>query len=378
MGEGSYEVFAAPTNCLAEFVDVQVGAVSEYTIKISWTDNTEGAAFYSVKRRDAVGSNFLIDVGIVFPGINFLYDYGIDLSKSYEYEITPFRGSDIGYSGYSNTLPDIPATPKNLVATLTTGKIINLSWDISPYTYSYIVWRSKDGAPYVAWGETTRTIYPDTYVESLSTYSYKIQARNGAGLSLLSIPNADIIVVDLPDYDVPSLWYDANPPTYEVGTPNEQGLLISPAGVGQFNFSLSGVLSNDTLYCVTPTMFGTLTGGITYGLIKSNNFGRNVRGGKTLYSQDFDADCEDDFTVIVERRFNKKGQFEEFIRGMTNEFSASRLICSGEEFRMSILLDGIRKQQVTFRNVKCWFKLTDLRGFNTNPIFGGMGEKGQD
>lgn len=102
----------------------------------------------------------------------------------------PVRVNNGGSSNNnSNSAPSVnapepagpPATPQNFAATVSTSKVIELSWDTAENASKYIISRSTDQQNWVQIAETDNTFYDDESADFETTYYYQVQAVNADG-----------------------------------------------------------------------------------------------------------------------------------------------------------------------------------------------------
>ncbi len=97
------------------------------------------------------------------------------------------------YSSDLVTLP--PAKPSNFVATGTSGSSVSLSWGSSAGATSYDLQRSSGASdPYVTIATPSDPSYGDSGLSALTTYLYRMRARNGTGVSDWAVDPATTIV----------------------------------------------------------------------------------------------------------------------------------------------------------------------------------------
>ncbi len=209
------------------------------------------------------------------------------------------------------------------------------------------------------------------------------------------------MTITIPTYEHAVLMFPATPAPYAPAKVKERGLILSPEGLGELDFGVTGVVSNrENPYCTTPygvcilDNYAGVVSAITtqeleveyirkgvrvtedveaiFGidplrtLLITDSFGADVHGGLTLYSVSIDSNIKDAIYVGVASRMNVKDDFI-FRKWSKIGYPAAfaRPIVSGREFKLLIYTKGAGDFQI--KSITAWLKLTDRRGFNTSP-----------
>jgi hypothetical protein len=210
------------------------------------------------------------------------------------------------------------------------------------------------------------------------------------------------MTIQVPDYEHAVLYYPANPAPYGVGEVVGKGFLLTPAGLGDLDFSITGIIANpEHPLCATPVCIGILdeyaglvrtvqpireeeiefirTGdrvtepaetklGIDplRTLLISDAFGGDTPGGLTIYGVDVQTNIPDAIFVGIASRLNIKDDFifRKWCRIKYPNMLA-RPVVSGREFKLLLYTKGAG--QFIIKAITVWAKLTDRRGFNTSP-----------
>ena len=160
-----------PTNVIAT-------ASSSSEIDLSWpaTSNTVG---YVVYRNDTqVGTSLsavFSDLGLV---ANTLYCYTVASSNAAGLSA---QSSSVCATTLTNLLPNIPATPTNVLATALATNQVNVTWSPSAGAASYIV--ARGGSPIAT---VSGTSYLSSGLTPNASYCYTIAATNSGGASAFS------------------------------------------------------------------------------------------------------------------------------------------------------------------------------------------------
>ena len=201
-----------------------------------------------------------------------------------------------------------------------------------------------------------------------------------------------------------ALYYEATPPAYVATQSKSRGLILTQGGAGEFEFPITGIVvgDSDASLCGFPTGVGVLdefaslktefsspeeldTDYINTGvsiresldvlrqglsplrtLYVSDVFGREVAGGKTIYSVELATNCTEVIYLGIASKANIKEDmiFRGWHRVLPN-FNRVRPIVSGLEFRILLYTKGAGRFVVY--SMTAWAKLTDRRGFNASP-----------
>lgn len=163
-------------------------------LSLAWEDRAL-ATSYNVYRKAPNESNFTL-IGTT-ESARFT-DEHVELSLTYEYQVTALRGTF--ESGRSDTVTAViedadiaaPASPANVTAIDATATSVSLSWEASSDAILYYVYRSRFAEDRFERIDTTTDIsFEDTNVSTHQNMYYQIRAVNGGGLSA---PSATIVV----------------------------------------------------------------------------------------------------------------------------------------------------------------------------------------
>lgn len=190
---------------------------------------------------------------------------------------------------------------------------------------------------------------------------------------------------------VTDLFFAANPAMYNPGYCVGKGIALRVGeGAGELSFCITGyskflgiklctyALDSDAVN-IGPDVFaiGELTTHPDLLYIETNRFGRELHGGKTLYSIDIDGHGQRELLVSVYRRFTYADDFEEFVKAYALvDYGRFRAPVAGVEFKVVLsLLPKALEKKFELTKLITWIKVTDRRGFNTSPGILGIQPK---
>ncbi|AOT72590.1 fibronectin type III domain-containing protein [Geosporobacter ferrireducens] len=170
---------SAPTNLSAS-------VISNSRIELSWTDRSNNETGFKIERK--TGSGSYEEIATVGANKTGYTDTGLSSNATYTYRIRAYNSA--GNSGYSNEVSgktgNVPSTPTNLSASVTSNSRIELSWtDRSNNETGFKIERKTGSGSYeeIATVGANKTGYTDTGLSSNATYTYRIRAYNSAGNS---------------------------------------------------------------------------------------------------------------------------------------------------------------------------------------------------
>ncbi|MCC2667927.1 MAG: putative secreted protein, partial [Armatimonadetes bacterium] len=164
---------------------LSVSVLPGRSLQLDWIDTSNNESGFVVERRDPGGS--FAPVTTVPAGTHTFVDSGLTGATAYTYRVKAVNAG--GESGYSNeasgtTLPDPPAVPLNLTVTVDPTGGLRLAWaDASSNETSFEIERATGAgafAPLVS-APANATGYLDGTVQGLTSYTYRVSARNGGG-----------------------------------------------------------------------------------------------------------------------------------------------------------------------------------------------------
>ncbi|MTI54990.1 fibronectin type III domain-containing protein [Geosporobacter ferrireducens] len=183
---------SAPTNLSAS-------VISNSRIELSWTDRSNNETGFKIERK--TGSGSYEEIATVGANKTGYTDTGLSSNVTYTYRIRAYNSA--GNSGYSNEVSgktgNVPSTPTNLSASVTSNSRIELSWtDRSNNETGFKIERKTGSGSYeeIATVGANKTGYTDTGLSSNVTYTYRIRAYNSAGNSGYSNVSSANIPID--------------------------------------------------------------------------------------------------------------------------------------------------------------------------------------
>lgn len=178
-------------------------AASSSQINLSWTDNANDETGFEVER-STDGTNFAKITDVAANATTYA-NTGLNSSTKYYYRIRAKNSA--GNSAYSNiadatTALGIPSTPTNLTGELADYDQARLTWPAQPGTVANVVIeRSTNpttGFTQISQQPGGTTTYVDLGLNELTTYYYRIQSKNAAGVSgysnVVSVTTPEVII----------------------------------------------------------------------------------------------------------------------------------------------------------------------------------------
>ena len=274
----------APSNLIAT-------AISNSRIDLSWTDNAGDETGFKIEVKLGAAGAYS-QIGTVGANVASFSSTGLDASTDYFYRVRAYNAG--GNSSYSNeagatTLPDPPAAPSNLTATVISNSQINLAWtDNASNESGYKVERKLTSAvtyTLIATLGPNTTSYASTGLAADKNYSYRVYAYNNGGSSAYSnvatattLPNPPVapsgLAASAASFNQIDLSWTDN-------ATNEAGFIIErKTGAGGVYAVIDSIGANTTLYSST-------------GLEGSTQYYFRVRayntGGNSTYSNEANA-----------------------------------------------------------------------------------------
>jgi len=278
------------------------GTGNNIVITITWNDNSINETSFTLQRDDGTG---YVDLSTITSPLNqsnthnlglTFTDATFDRKKVYSYRVVAKNTVGYGIDFPSLTVQSFsvpvsvgipPDAPTNLTAVLQAGPQISLTWrDNATSENGFSIQRSTDGINFVqiatapARNNTGNVTFIDTTVTASSspiTYSYRVAAFNGAGLSAFT-NIASVLMPAMPA--TPSSFKVANGPngngnsrsvilTWVANTANVTGFTIQRATNSTFTSGLNTVTVGASATTLTQTGLSRNTN--YYFRIRANN-----------------------------------------------------------------------------------------------------------
>lgn len=191
--------------------DLTTTDVQQTSISLAWTDNSDNEDGFEIERRLANGGNWAF-VGAVGQDQVTFTSTGLVPTTLYQFRVRGYNSDGVNtyYGPYSNqltvsTLPEEPDTPTNFTAVALDTTRIRVTWvDRADNEDSYILERRQlpggvfmiinGGDPLPGSSPATQTggtmQFVDTGLTPVTTYEYRLRARNVAGDSAVPFPTA--------------------------------------------------------------------------------------------------------------------------------------------------------------------------------------------
>lgn len=262
---------ATPSNLVAT-------AAGTSSINLNWADNSTNETGFVLMQSSTSGGIF--NKLITLPANTTSYtDVGLGSSATYYYKIQATNtGGNSTWSNQAsattNTPPaTIPVAPSNLVATANGSSVINLTWiDNASNETSYVLQRSLSSAggfAAIATVGSNSTSYSNTGLNSSTTYYYRVQSVNNAGVSAWS-NTANATTVALPPLTIPAA------PT---------NLSAIAAGCNQINLNWTDNSNNETAFEISraTSLNGTYVSIATLGANSSAYTNTQLRRNRAYY-----------------------------------------------------------------------------------------------
>lgn len=170
--------------------DLTAHGVSQTRIDLSWQDNSFSESGFVIERR--TGGDPFVPIAAVGPNVTSYPDTGLSAGTTYFYRVRATSPS--GDSPYSDeaagaTLPNPPAAPTDLTATVAGPHRIDLAWtDRSTDETGFRIERSVAGASFLplVTVDANVTTYSDTGLQAGTRFTYRVLASNSGGDSAYS------------------------------------------------------------------------------------------------------------------------------------------------------------------------------------------------
>jgi hypothetical protein len=171
--------------------NLQASAATSTRIDLGWSDNSTNEEGFHIERCSGTGCTTFAQLTQVGSGVTSFSDTTAAASSTYAYRVRAFASS--GTSDYSNVAegttpapPPPPTPPSDLTATATSSTQIALTWSDATNEEGYRVERcsgSCEAFAQVAEVAPNVTTFGDSGLAASTTYTYRVQAFNGAGSS---------------------------------------------------------------------------------------------------------------------------------------------------------------------------------------------------
>jgi hypothetical protein len=206
-GNSAFSNVATPVATLGSRPNAPTGltatALSDSQVMLAWTDNSANEDRFKIER-STDGINFTV-VAVVGADVTGYVDTGLTSATSYAYRVRAFllaRHSDYSDTASATTVADTaPATPSNLTASVAASSVVTLAWDeTSTNVDRFAIERSADGINFtvLAMVDPGDKRYADINLADWSTFTYRVQALNGAGSSGFSNTATAVLPTTVP------------------------------------------------------------------------------------------------------------------------------------------------------------------------------------
>ncbi len=180
-------------------------AFSNTQINLAWKDNSNGEDGFKIERKLSAAATFT-QIGTVGPNVTAFTSGSLSANAAYTYRVRAYNSS--GNSPYSNlanatTLPNAPAAPANLTATVENNRQINLKWtDNATNETGFIIERKTGASGVYAKIDTVNAnvaTFANIDLAGGTQYFYRVSAFNAGGVSVTSNEANATTLLDPPD-----------------------------------------------------------------------------------------------------------------------------------------------------------------------------------
>ena len=255
-GDSEYSAEASAITGVAPAApsDLQVEAVSNSRIELSWKDNSNNETGFKIERK-ASGGSFTQIATVGANASSYTDTSGFSAGVTYTYRVRAYNS--IGDSPYCSeagvTMGVAPASAANLSATVVSKSQIKLTWtDRANNETGFKIERKVEGGSYshVATVDRNVTSYTDSGLSAGKTYYYRVRAYNSNGNS--SYSSEVEITADLPvaptNLSTTTLSYSEIYLSWEDNANNESGFKIERKKSGGSYAQIGTVGANVTSY----------------------------------------------------------------------------------------------------------------------------------
>ncbi|MDB5293539.1 MAG: cbhB, partial [Phycisphaerales bacterium] len=250
----------ATTNLPLAVPDLTVRAVSDTEVDLSWVNNSQTAAGFTIER--SVGDDLHFSPLTTFsdPTVNTFADMTGMAGTRYYYRVDATAPGFAAADSAEEFDTTVPPTPTSLSVSSSTATAVNLAWNPAAGATGYRIWRKDASSDYFMVDEIGggAGAYADATVSDGSAYTYAVQAFNNAGASdlsvstdaatLLGVPGTpiDVATQAISDTEIVVTWAPtgSGSQTFTVQRSGDEGATWSTAGqtaAGATTFADTGV-----------------------------------------------------------------------------------------------------------------------------------------
>jgi titin len=267
-------------------------AVSNEQIDLAWADNSDNEDGFKIEIKLGAGGAY-IETATVGSDVTSYSSTGLEAGTEYFYRVRAFNGT--GHSAYADedgatTLPEPPAAPTNLAATVASQTQVDLTWtDNANNEDGFRVERKLSSAATYTEFDTVGanvTSFSSTGLAADTEYTYRVRAFNATDNSGYT---DEVTVTTLPDPP-------ANAPSSLTATAasNVQiDLAWADNSSDEDGFRIERKAAGDTAYVEIDTVGAEVTSYASTGLAGSTEYHYRVRafnaGGHSGYSNEANA-----------------------------------------------------------------------------------------
>lgn len=242
---------------------------SSTQINLTWVDNASTETGFRIERCSGVSCTSFAEIATVAANVTSYSSTALTAATAYSYRVRSYNAG--GNSAYTTTasattLPNAPAAPTNLAATVVSISRIDLTWtDNATNETLYSVERCS-GVSCTAFVEfassSANTVsQSSTGLAANTSYSFRVKASNTGGnsgysntVSATTLPNAPDLIVTV--FTAPTSMPTSGTVNISVTVKNQGGVAAGAFRTGIY-FSTNNIISTgdtpSTGFCDSPT-----------------------------------------------------------------------------------------------------------------------------
>ncbi|MFD2161315.1 LamG-like jellyroll fold domain-containing protein [Paradesertivirga mongoliensis] len=178
---------STPTTFLRPPSNLVAGDITQNSLKLSWTDNSDSETNF-ILERSINGTSFSV-IDTIAPNITTFSDSGLEPNKTYYYRIKGITLTEVSeYASLTTktatppSAPAVPASPSPANGATGIDTLSrNLTWTGSLNTLSYKVYFGADTGNLAFKGDVTTASFPITGLAENTVYFWRVDAVNDLG-----------------------------------------------------------------------------------------------------------------------------------------------------------------------------------------------------
>jgi hypothetical protein len=157
-------------------------------IDLSWTDNSGNETGFRIERCTGAGCSDFAEITIVGADVTAFANSGLSASESYSYRVRAYNNGTSAYTNTATATTILPAAPTTLSAVSISPTVVDLVWtDNADNEFGYQIERcagpSCSSFALIFTTAADATTYQDAGLSVGESYTYRVRAQNGAGVS---------------------------------------------------------------------------------------------------------------------------------------------------------------------------------------------------